>query len=37
MTIAVEQASSHGFADLSITAHVTETKRADGNDSDTGK
>ncbi|KAB0654227.1 multidrug ABC transporter ATPase [Burkholderia diffusa] len=37
MTIAVEQASSHGFADLSITAHVTETKRADGNYSDTGK
>lgn len=37
MTIAVEPASSHGFADLSITAHVTQTKREDGNYSETGK
>ncbi|RQR26115.1 multidrug ABC transporter ATPase [Burkholderia sp. Bp9143] len=36
MTIAVENTSSHGFADLSIAAHVTQTKREDGNYSDTG-
>lgn len=29
--------SSHGFADLSITAHVTETQRKDGSYSETGK
>ncbi|VWB06975.1 multidrug ABC transporter ATPase [Burkholderia lata] len=37
MTIAIEKASSHGFADLSITAHITKTQRKDGNYSDTGK
>jgi len=37
MTIAVEKTSSHGFADLSITAHVTKTQRKDGDYSDTGK
>ncbi|VWC66357.1 multidrug ABC transporter ATPase [Burkholderia lata] len=37
MTIAVEKTSSHGFADLSITAHITKTQRKDGNYSDTGK
>ncbi|KML46711.1 multidrug ABC transporter ATPase [Burkholderia cepacia] len=36
MTIAVEKASSHGFADLSITAHITKTQRKDGDYSDTG-
>ncbi|RQR35932.1 MULTISPECIES: multidrug ABC transporter ATPase [unclassified Burkholderia] len=37
MTIAVEKTSSHGFADLSITAHITKTQRKDGDYSDTGK
>ncbi|WP_041490972.1 hypothetical protein [Burkholderia cepacia] len=37
MTIAVEKTSSHGFADLSIAAHITQTQREDGNYSDTGK
>ncbi|WP_321921381.1 multidrug ABC transporter ATPase [Burkholderia sp. BCC1998] len=37
MTIAVEKTMSHGFADLSITAHITQTKREDGTYSDTGK
>ncbi|CAB3750032.1 multidrug ABC transporter ATPase [Burkholderia sp. MSh2] len=36
MTIAVEKTSTRGFADLSITAHVTKTQRKDGNYSDTG-
>ncbi|WP_321782714.1 multidrug ABC transporter ATPase [Burkholderia pyrrocinia] len=36
MTIAVEKTSSHGFADLSITAHITKTQRKDGDYSDTG-
>ncbi|AXF25201.1 multidrug ABC transporter ATPase [Burkholderia pyrrocinia] len=37
MTIAVEKTSSHGFADLSITAHITKTQRKDNEYSDTGK
>ncbi|WP_322022997.1 multidrug ABC transporter ATPase [Burkholderia sp. BCC1977] len=37
MTIAVDKTSSHGFADLSIAAHITQTKREDGNYLDTGK
>ncbi|OXI95996.1 MULTISPECIES: multidrug ABC transporter ATPase [Burkholderia] len=37
MTIAVEKTSSHGFADLSITAHITKTQRKDGDYSETGK
>ncbi len=37
MTIAVDKTSSHGFADLSITAHVAETQRKNGDYSDTGK
>ncbi|MDN7930389.1 multidrug ABC transporter ATPase [Burkholderia metallica] len=37
MTIAVEKTSSHGFADLSITAHVTQSQRKDREYSDTGK
>ncbi|PHP86940.1 multidrug ABC transporter ATPase [Burkholderia sp. AU18528] len=37
MTIAVEKTSSHGFADLSITAHITTTQRKNGDYSDTGK
>lgn len=37
MTIAVEKSSSHGFADLSITAHITQTQRKDGDYSDTGE
>ncbi|MCF1369020.1 multidrug ABC transporter ATPase [Burkholderia cenocepacia] len=37
MTIAVEKTSSHGFADLSITAHITKTQRKNGDYSDTGK
>ncbi|CAB3967650.1 multidrug ABC transporter ATPase [Burkholderia cenocepacia] len=37
MTIAVEKTPSHGFADLSITAHITKTQRKDGEYSDTGK
>ncbi|QTD93923.1 multidrug ABC transporter ATPase [Burkholderia anthina] len=37
MTIAVEKTSSHGFADLSITAHITKTQRKDGDYADTGK
>ncbi|WP_071332791.1 multidrug ABC transporter ATPase [Burkholderia contaminans] len=37
MTIAVEKASSHGFADLSITAHITKSQRKDRDYSDTGK
>ncbi|RQZ06428.1 multidrug ABC transporter ATPase [Burkholderia sp. Bp9031] len=37
MTIAVEKSSSHGFADLSITAHITKTQRKDGDYSDTGQ
>ncbi|WP_175975073.1 multidrug ABC transporter ATPase [Burkholderia sp. BCC1047] len=37
MTIAVEKTSSHGFADLSITAHITQTQRKNGDYSDTGK
>ena len=38
MTIGIERTSSHGFADLSITAHVTETlSNRDGDDSITGE
>lgn len=37
ITIAVEKTSSHGFADLSLTAHITQTQRKDGNYADTGK
>ncbi|MBY8603650.1 multidrug ABC transporter ATPase [Burkholderia arboris] len=37
MTIAVEKTSSHGFADLSITAHITKSQRKDNEYSDTGK
>ncbi|AOL06623.1 MULTISPECIES: multidrug ABC transporter ATPase [Burkholderia] len=37
MTIAVEKTSSHGFADLSITAHIAKTQRKDGDYSETGK
>lgn len=37
MTIAVEKTASHGFADLSITAHITQTQRKDGDYTDTGK
>ena len=37
MTIAVEKTSSHGFADLSITAHITKSQRKDREYSDTGK
>ncbi|ABB12033.1 hypothetical protein [Burkholderia lata] len=37
MTVAVDKTSSHGFADLSITAHITKTQRKDGEYSDTGK
>jgi hypothetical protein len=38
MTIAVEKTSSHGFADLSITARVTQTLfKRDRDDLVTGK
>ncbi|WP_176045119.1 multidrug ABC transporter ATPase [Burkholderia sp. BCC1644] len=37
MTIAVEKTSSHGFADLSITARITKNQRKDNEYSDTGK
>ena len=37
MTIAVEKTASHGFADLSITAHITQTQRKNGDYADTGK
>lgn len=37
MTIAVEGTSSHGFADLSLTARITKTQRKDNAYSDTGK
>ncbi|WP_338639750.1 multidrug ABC transporter ATPase [Burkholderia pyrrocinia] len=37
MTIAVEKTSSHGFADLSITAHITGTQRKDRDYAETGK
>ncbi|MCA8271206.1 multidrug ABC transporter ATPase [Burkholderia sp. AU30280] len=37
MTIAVEKTSSHGFADLSITAHITKSQRKDRDYSETGK
>ncbi|SFS04387.1 hypothetical protein SAMN05216570_1846 [Dyella sp. OK004] len=37
MTIAVEKTSSHGLADLSITAHITQTQRKNNEYSDTGK
>jgi len=37
MTIAVEKTSSHGFADLSITARVTQTLHNSDGVSDTGK
>jgi len=37
MTISVEKTSSHGFADLAITAHVTEVCNQDDEFSDTGK
>ncbi|UXU92411.1 multidrug ABC transporter ATPase [Burkholderia sp. S-53] len=37
MTIAVENTSSHGFADLSITARITKTQRKNGDYSDSGK
>ena len=37
VTIEVERTSSHGFADLSITAHVTQTlSNCDRDDSVTG-
>ncbi|MDR6503710.1 multidrug ABC transporter ATPase [Burkholderia sp. DN3021] len=37
MTIAVEKTSHNGFADLSITAHVTNMESDDDKDSATGK
>ncbi|AOR69746.1 multidrug ABC transporter ATPase [Burkholderia stabilis] len=37
MTIAVEKTSSHGFSDLSITAHITKSQRKDREYSVTGK
>ncbi|RQU95821.1 multidrug ABC transporter ATPase [Burkholderia cenocepacia] len=37
MTIAVEKTSHNGFADLSITAHVTDMESDDDNGSATGK
>jgi hypothetical protein len=37
MTIAVEKTLSHGFADLSITAHITKSQRKNGAYADTGK
>jgi hypothetical protein len=38
MTIGVEKTASHGFADLSITAHITlEQRKAGGESSETGK
>ncbi|MFA8395220.1 multidrug ABC transporter ATPase [Burkholderia ubonensis] len=37
LTIAVEKTSSHGFADLSLTARITKTQRKDNAYSDTGK
>ncbi|QVN22728.1 multidrug ABC transporter ATPase [Burkholderia pyrrocinia] len=37
MTIAVEKTSHNGFADLSITAHVTKMESDDDKHSDTGK
>ncbi|UTV57798.1 PA3715 family protein [Burkholderia arboris] len=37
MTIAVEKTASHGFADLSITAHITRSQRKDHDYSDAGK
>jgi len=37
MTIAVEKTASHGFADLSVTAHITQSQRKDGDYTDTGK
>ncbi|VWD17125.1 multidrug ABC transporter ATPase [Burkholderia lata] len=37
MTVAVDKTSSHGFADLSITAHITKSLHKDGEYSDTGK
>lgn len=36
LTIAVEKSSSHGFADLSLTARITKTQRKDNAYSDTG-
>lgn len=37
ITIAVEKTSSHGFADLSLTAHITQSQRKNGDYADTGK
>ncbi|WP_175771771.1 multidrug ABC transporter ATPase [Burkholderia ambifaria] len=37
MTISVEKTSHNGFADLSITAHVTKMESDDGKSSDPGK
>lgn len=37
MTIAVEKSASHGYADLSLTAHITQTQRKNGDYTDTGK
>ena len=37
MTIAVEKTASHGFADLSLTAHITQAQRKNGEYADTGK
>lgn len=37
MTIAVEKTSSHGLADLAVTAHVTQTVATEDGTSDTGK
>jgi hypothetical protein len=37
MTIAVEKTSSHGFADLSLTAHATHTQFMNGDIRHTGK
>lgn len=37
ITVAVEKTSSHGFADLSLTAHITQTQRKNGDYADTGK
>ncbi|OLL27365.1 multidrug ABC transporter ATPase [Burkholderia sp. SRS-W-2-2016] len=37
MTIAIERTSSHGFADLSLTAQITQTQLKKGNYVDTGK
>lgn len=37
ITIAVEKTATHGFADLSLTATITQSQSKGGDDSDTGK